>query len=76
MGSPMRDSIPGPRDHDLRQRQTLNHCVTQRPKEGTCCEEYWVLYVSDESLNPTPETSTTLYVSKLEFKLKRKLFQP
>ena len=24
-GSPMRDSIPGPRDHDLSGRQTLNH---------------------------------------------------
>ena len=25
----MWDSIPGPRDHDLSQRQTLNHGVTQ-----------------------------------------------
>ena len=24
-GSPMWDSIPGPRDHDLSQRQMLNH---------------------------------------------------
>ena len=24
-GSPMRHSIPGPRDHDLSQRQMLNH---------------------------------------------------
>jgi len=24
-------------------------------KEGTC-DEHWVLYVSDESLNSTPET--------------------
>ena len=23
--------------------------------EGTCCDERWVLYVSDESLNSTPE---------------------
>ena len=29
-------------------------------KEGTGCDEYWVLYVSDESLNSTPETNTTL----------------
>ena len=26
-------------------------------KEGTCGEEHWVLYVSDESLNFTPETN-------------------
>ena len=24
--------------------------------EGTGCDEHWVLYVSDESLNYTPET--------------------
>ena len=34
-GSPMRDSIPGPRDHDLSQRQMLNHWATQVPS-GTC----------------------------------------
>ena len=28
-------------------------------KEGTC-DEHWVLYVSDESLNFTPETNITL----------------
>ena len=38
-------------------------------KEGTCWDEYWVLYVSAESLGSTPETSTILYVNKLEFKL-------
>ena len=32
-------------------------------KEGTCWDEYWVLYVSDESVNSTPETNTTLYVN-------------
>ena len=31
-------------------------------KEGTC-DEHWVLYVSDESLNCTPETNITLYVN-------------
>ena len=31
-------------------------------KEGTRYDEHWVLYVSDESLNPTPETNITLYV--------------
>ena len=31
-------------------------------KEGTCWDEQWVLYVSDESLNSTPETSIALYV--------------
>ena len=27
-------------------------------------DEHWVLYVSDESLNSTPETNTTLYVNQ------------
>ena len=31
-------------------------------KEGTC-DEQWVLYVSDESQNPTFETNITLYVN-------------
>ena len=31
-------------------------------KEGTC-NEHWVLYVSDESLNSTPETNIALYVN-------------
>ena len=30
-GSPMGNSIPGPRDHDLGQRQMLNHWATQVP---------------------------------------------
>ena len=29
-------------------------------KEGTCCDEHWVLNVSDESWNSTPETSIAL----------------
>ena len=32
-------------------------------KEGTCYDEHWVLYVSDESLNFTPKTNITLYVN-------------
>ena len=32
-------------------------------KEGTCYHEHWVLYVSDESLNSTPETQIALYVN-------------
>ena len=28
-GNPMRDSIPGPQDHNLSPRQTLNHWATQ-----------------------------------------------
>lgn len=32
-------------------------------KEGTYNDESWVLYVSDESLNATPETNITLYVN-------------
>ena len=31
--------------------------------EGTCWDEPWVLYVSDESLNSTPETNITRYVN-------------
>lgn len=31
-------------------------------KEGTC-DEYWVLDVSDKSLNSTPETNTALCVN-------------
>ena len=30
-------------------------------KEGTC-DEHWVLYISDESLNSTPKTNITLYI--------------
>ena len=36
-------------------------------KGGTCCDEHWVLYVSDKSLNSTTETNTTLYVNYPEF---------
>ena len=32
-------------------------------KEGTFCNEHWVLYATDESLNSTPETNSTLYVN-------------
>ena len=32
-------------------------------KEGTGCDEHWVLYVSDESLNSTPEMNIVLYVN-------------
>ena len=32
-GSLMQDSIPGPRDHDLSWRQTLNHWATQVPQD-------------------------------------------
>ena len=29
-------------------------------QEGTCCDELWMLYVSDESLNPTSGNNNTL----------------
>ena len=29
-------------------------------KEGICCDEQWMFYVSDESLNSTPETNLTI----------------
>ena len=32
-------------------------------KEGTGGGEHWVLYLSDESLNCTPETNSTLCVN-------------
>ena len=32
-------------------------------KEGASCDEHWVLHVSDESLDSTPKTNTTLYVN-------------
>ena len=31
-------------------------------KEGTC-DDHWVLYVSDESVNSAPKTSIALYVN-------------
>ena len=39
-------------------------------KEGTC-DEHWVLNVSDESLNSTPETNIALYAN-LKFKYKKR----
>ena len=30
-------------------------------KEGTCCNEHWMLYASDESLNSIPASNITLY---------------
>ena len=32
--------------------------------EGTYYDVHWVLHVSDESLNSTPETNTILYSNK------------
>ena len=39
-------------------------------KGGTCHDEPWMFYLSDESLNLTPERKVALYVNLLEFKLK------
>ena len=36
-------------------------------KENTCCDEHWVLYISDESVNSTPELNIPLHVNYLEF---------
>ena len=41
-------------------------CATEaglRAGKITCYYEHWVLYVSDKSLNCTPETNITLYVN-------------
>lgn len=32
-------------------------------EEGPCCDESWVLYVNDESLNSSPETNIAVYVN-------------
>ena len=32
-------------------------------KEGSSCDEPWMLYISDESLNFIPEANITLYVN-------------
>ena len=32
-------------------------------KEGTCCDEHWVLYATNESLNTTSKTNDVLYSS-------------
>ena len=32
-------------------------------KKSTCCDEHWVLYVRDESLNSTHESENALYVN-------------
>ena len=37
-------------------------------KEGPCCDECWIVYVSVESLNCTPENNITLYINLLELK--------
>ena len=31
-------------------------------EEGTCWDEHWVLYGSDESRESTPKTKSTLYI--------------
>lgn len=34
--------------------------------EGTCHNEHWVSYASNESLESTPETNITLYANYAE----------
>ena len=48
-------------------------------EEGTCWDEHWVLCVSDESREPTPQTKSTLCTlhgsqldNKLDFQKERK----
>ena len=47
-------------------------------KEGTCYNEHWVLYISNESLNSTPETDIASYANSLEctyfFEKKKKIY--
>jgi len=35
----------------------FKYCI----KEGTCCDEHWVLYATNESLNTTSKTNDVLY---------------
>ena len=45
-------------------------------EEGTCWNEHWMLYVSNESRESTPKTKSTLYtlyVSQLDNKLYLKI---
>ena len=35
-------------------------------KEGTCYDEHWVLYVSDEPLNSTPEPLLCYMLTNLD----------
>ena len=32
-------------------------------QEGTYYDDHWMLYVSDDSLNSTPETNIAMYVN-------------
>ena len=32
-------------------------------KKDTCCDEHWILYINDESLNSTPENNIALNVN-------------
>ena len=41
----------------------LTYLATKVPQKGTCYDEHWVLYVSDEPLNSTSETVIAMYVN-------------
>ena len=43
-------------------------------KEGTWCDEHWVLYATDEFLKCTSETNDVLYVCKLNLNFKKRIF--
>ena len=49
-GSPMWDSIPGPQDHALSQRQMLNHWATQAPPNPTTFEGMWISVLMNEKM--------------------------
>ena len=40
-------------------------------KESILCAEHWVLYVSDESLNSTPENNIALLLTRIFFKIEK-----
>ena len=43
-GAPCVDSIPGPRDHALIQRQTLNHCTTEAPHKPSSRLAFYLVW--------------------------------
>ena len=50
--------------------------IKKKQKNNFSWDEHWVLYISDKSLNSTPETNITLCVDwNLNKNLKKKFFK-
>ena len=63
-GSPMRDSIPGPQDHDLSQRQMLNHWATQVPQSFPFP---WPVYLASFHCSLCPIGKHSFWILTLSF---------